>query len=433
MTGLVVNLAVVVVLTMLAYARPGAGIAVALALGRHTFPDRSDPIVSAAPLLLVAATLGLYQEGRRVRPTPPSIIAASLVGLVTLVGYLASSGSVDPDIVFLAGDKTFHLLAVSIPLLLLAPSLDHWIIRRDFLLTLVLIPTVLVLITIASSSTDVNSGRSAALGGGPITLATAAGFAILVLLFHDDAVLPRSFAPFSKIFRIAAGLFLLLGIVVTGSRQPLLSLMIVIGLASFTAASTSSLVLSPREMRRRVRRIRVASAALVASGVLGFVAFVSAQPDSRFALLLDPSAELRRSRMPTWIGGFEQARSGGLFGHGFGSFVTYAFPHQPLPYPHNIFLELWSEVGLVLGTIAAVSIAIALVRARRNGLRTLWLLAAYAFLGAQVSGDLYNSRYLMFFTVAALTVRLDDVGRTDSGDSVREETLDPVHNETVII
>lgn len=430
-----INLALVVVLTMLAFARPGAGIAVALALGRHTFPDRTDPIVAAAPLLLAAATLGLLQEGRRIRLTPASILGASLLGIVTLVGYLASSDSVNPDVVYLAGDKTFFLLAVSIPLLLLAPSLDHRIVRRDCLLTLVLVPIMLVLITIASGSTDANSGRSAALGGGPITLATAAGFAILILIFHDDELLPRLFAPFSRVFRIGAGAFLLFGIVVTGSRQPLLSLMMVIGLAFFTAASTGSLVMDRREMRRRIRRIRAASMTLVVAGALGFVAFVTARPESRFALLMDPSAELRRSRLPTWGAGFEQARSSGLLGHGFGSFATFPFPHQPLAYPHNIFLELWSEVGLVLGTVAAAAIVIALVRARRDGLRVLWLLAAYAFLGAQVSGDLYNSRYFMFFTVAALTVRLPRSGpeETDTGDPQWVPTLDPVQNEGMLV
>ncbi|NND01885.1 MAG: hypothetical protein HKN91_03790, partial [Acidimicrobiia bacterium] len=330
---LAVNLAVVVILTMLAFASPGAGIAAALALGRHTFPDRSDPLVAAAPLILAAATLSLYQGGRRIRPTAASILGASLVGLVVLTGYLSSSGATNADVALLAQDKTFFLLAVSVPLLLLAPSLDHRGVRRDFLLTLVLIPMLLVMLTIATGSTDATSGRSAALGGGPITLATAAGFAILILVFHDDHILPSPFTPFSKPFRVAGSLVLLLGIVMTGSRQPLLSLMVVIGLAAFTGASRSSLALSAAEMRRRVRSVRVTSAALAVTGGLGLAALVTARPDDRLALLINPTGELQRSRVPTWEGGIERILSSGLFGHGFGSFRAYPIAGQRLSYP----------------------------------------------------------------------------------------------------
>ena len=412
MIGLIFNLTIVVILVMLAFVRPGAGIAVALALGRHTFPDRSSPIVAAAPLLLFAACLGLYQEGRRLRLTVASVVAAVLITVVTLVGYMVSSGTSDDAIQFLNNDKTFFLLAVSVPLVLLAPSLSDWIVRRDFLLALVLIPMALVFLSVLSGSSE-ESGRSTALGGGPITLATACGLAILILLFHDDALVPSMFSALSRPFRMFSTTFLVAGMFLTGSRQPVLSLVLVLGMASFTAASTSSAGLVGADARRRIRRIRAGSVFLVGIGAASLFAFITAKPDSRFALLLDPTAELRRSRLGVWQAGLDRVADGPLLGHGFGSFVTYQFPYDPLDYPHNLFIELMSETGLLVGGVASLAIVWAVVASRRGSIRVIWLLAAFALLGVQFSGDLYNSRYLMFFIVAALTVRVDSLQGDD--------------------
>lgn len=423
MIGLVFNLTIVVILVMLAFVRPGAGIAVALALGRHTFPDRSAPIIAAAPLLLIAATLALYRERRAIRLTVPSVVAAVAIASVAFVGYLASSGTSDPAVQFLNNDRTFFLLCVSVPLVLLAPSLSDWPVRRDFLLALVLVPTALVTLSVLTGSSDAEgSGRSTALGGGPITLATAAGFAILILLFHDDDVLPSWFRELTKPFRAVTVLYLAVGVLLTGSRQPLLSLMIVLGMASFAAASGGSTLVSSAEAKRRMRRLRVASASLAIVGIAGLFAFVTARPDSRFALLLDPTRELRRSRLGVWEGGFERIADSPLFGHGFGSFVTYRFPHGSLDYPHNVFLELMGESGVLVGGVSSLLIVLGIVVARSRSMRVFWLLSVYALFGVQFSGDLYNSRYLMFFMVAALTVRLPVEG--EPGDDAVSDVRD---------
>lgn len=405
MIGLVFNLTMVVILVMLAFVRPGAGIAVALALGRHTFPDRSAPIIAAAPLLLAVATLSLYREGRRIRLTVPSVLAAGAIALVTFVGYMGSSASTDSGVQFLNNDKTFFLLCVAIPLVLITPLLNDWPVRRDCLLALVLVPTALVTLSILSGSTE-SSGRSTALGGGPITLATSAGLAILILLFHDDEILPSMFKTLTKPFRAFLLVYLAVGMFMTGSRQPFLALVIVLGLASFSAAASSSAVVSAAEARRRIRRIRAGSIVLVALGTSTFFAFITANPDSRFALLLDPSRELRRSRLNVWEGGIERIADSPLFGHGFGSFTTYRFSWGSLDYPHNIFIELMSEVGLLIGGLVSMLILLGVASARRGSLRVFWLLTLYSLIGVQISGDLYNSRYFMFFVVAAITIRV---------------------------
>ena len=63
-------------------------------------------------------------------------------------------------------------------------------------------------------------------------------------------------------------------------------------------------------------------------------------------------------------------------------------------------LELFAEVGPLVALLVIALLALAAARSQRMAPRVLGLLASYAFLGAQVSGDLYNSRYVYFFLLA---------------------------------
>ena len=84
------------------------------------------------------------------------------------------------------------------------------------------------------------------------------------------------------------------------------------------------------------------------------------------------------------------------FGVGLGAWADHVSHSYGLDYPHNLFLEVWSESGLILGSLALVPFTIALVLPGPPALRAITL---FCFLAQQVSGDLLDARYLLTFSV----------------------------------
>lgn len=69
-------------------------------------------------------------------------------------------------------------------------------------------------------------------------------------------------------------------------------------------------------------------------------------------------------------------------------------------YPHNIELEVWSEGGLILGTIALIGFYLPLFR-RRD---VWWGIVCYLCFAQQVSGDLQDARYWLAFGLVGFVV-----------------------------
>lgn len=101
-------------------------------------------------------------------------------------------------------------------------------------------------------------------------------------------------------------------------------------------------------------------------------------------------------------------------GIGLGEWQTYA--KEPIEYPHNFFLEVFAEFGLVFGSLFMIPYLYPLVMAQ-NQLR--WVTLLFAF-NQQVSGDILDSRYWLIFGIlsclpvqerapktATISVRLD--------------------------
>lgn len=418
MIALVLNVAVIAALVLVSAVRPGFGIGLALALGRHTFPDRDTPMFPAAPLFLVAAAFALFFSHRRVRIDWRHVLAVELVVLVVAVGAFRESAAIDTEVGLIADDKALYLVIVMIPLLLLSPALRYDELRVDVLRVLVAVPLALTLLSLAVGTTS-DEGRATALGGGPITLATAAGIGILILLHFGDVLVPSQLSALDKPVRLAAGGVLALGMILSDSRQPILSLLIV--LAAATITSNNKLLLSARDHRAvlRAKRIRLLSILVFVGSAIGLVQLVLAVPDSRLALLAtNPTAELQRSRLSTWITGIEEISTAGVWGHGFGSFRR--SEGAPLAYAHNLQIELLSEVGPLIGLIVLAALLVAGLAAMRTGDRLFGILAFYAWLGTNFSGDLYNSRYFFFFLLGSLSIGLHGslTGRTADGSAV---------------
>lgn len=100
-----------------------------------------------------------------------------------------------------------------------------------------------------------------------------------------------------------------------------------------------------------------------------------------------------------------------IFGAGFGSFVGLVPGYQ---YPHNIFLEIGADLGIIGLLLIFVPLAWGSLRLAWQGIRTadsttavlLGILAAY-LVAANFSGDLPSNRGLWIFAIVAMKFGLD--------------------------
>lgn len=95
-----------------------------------------------------------------------------------------------------------------------------------------------------------------------------------------------------------------------------------------------------------------------------------------------------------------------LFGAGLGTFLYYAFGIPGRGYPHNIFLEIWGEMGIfavILFIVIFARTEIILFKHIKNAkqdiplVRTLFILFNITIIEAQFSGNLLDHKLLWFF------------------------------------
>jgi O-antigen ligase len=240
----------------------------------------------------------------------------------------------------------------------------------------------------------------AVLGGGPNVYARLMMFGVLsgVPLFSMPGHRTARYAC------LAAAALLIVPLLLSGSRGGMIAALI-----------AAAAVLAVPWHSAEVRRAKVAVLVLL---VIGFAAYslLEVTPAERL-----PSAVSRYNALVSELpGGMSVAarRDAGsvawsmflespVLGGGAGSFST----HGALEYPHNVFLELLTETGLV-GTLVFLALCLAAVLSLMRLLRAfeprtraaaVWLLAMAAFIGAaaQLSGDLYATRYLFCFLAVA--------------------------------
>lgn len=130
---------------------------------------------------------------------------------------------------------------------------------------------------------------------------------------------------------------------------------------------------------------------------------------NRFTVLLeeDGGGTSASGRIERYESALEMASYKPFFGYGIGSFPIFHDYLDAANYPHNIFLEFLSELGVV-GLLFFIFL---LLMSLRNGLRaengvlktTVILGFIYLFLNANISGDI-NDNKLMFTFLAILII-----------------------------
>jgi len=123
---------------------------------------------------------------------------------------------------------------------------------------------------------------------------------------------------------------------------------------------------------------------------------------SRFLVLLEPGGGTSASlRIEYFISSIHFWLDSPILGHGIGSWPILMGHGDARGYPHNLFLEVLSELGLIALLITGSFIALNLRRLgswsiiRNDAVRTtVLMLFVYAIINASISGDIPDNRFL---------------------------------------
>ncbi|MBQ1047993.1 O-antigen ligase family protein [Micromonospora sp. C51] len=344
-------------------------------------PARDIRVVTIAGALLVPMVLWVVVRG--FPAVPKAAVLASVLALTVAVAVYLGPPSTEYGA---QKAQTFFLLTVP------TAAVALLITNRATLVTLakvwVAIGCVLAVLALVGEADS--SGRATGWSNSnPIWLARAIGAPLVALLW---LVYRRAVGKSA----LAIGALLLAGMYATGSRGPMVALMIGLLLVVTMSAAT-------------VRLARAAAVTLaVAAGLYLAVMLEVISTTSRIgAILVDFRGELEASGR----GELARATFGVIAEHpwgvGFGNWVV----HVPQPahrYPHNLWLEMLAENGWLIGGFFIVTVAWVFCRlwwAARTEPAAGLVLALLAFEATAVTstGDL-NARTFFFLLTLGYAV-----------------------------
>ena len=371
------------------------------------------PLVFLVVLATVAALVGLHQA----RP-PVSLASLAVLGFV-LARVLSSVLGSD------AG-RSLRLMAPFLPALVLFLVLSEWVETKRQIVG------VYVCLAGAALALAITLTSSAWLGGGADAAAWAEVIRTPLLVVKNDVSIAAILAPLAlaiawmrpqRLVAVAvlAALALLIGIIVLlQSRTGLLTAMVAI--VAFTALAGRRL-----PARHAVRAIGgIVTVALVVDACFGFHFVTKIAEDWQ-----------GRGRLALWAAALSMFHSAPVLGHGASSYVAHyraAMPELPswvtteshvTPWPHNLYLELLAEQGLV-GLLAFLALAgvglfllARIVRSRHADVRCLGAGAGAALI-AFLTAAFFELSFLrvwvtiVLFTVLGLLAALDRLAKRAS-------------------
>ena len=285
--------------------------------------------------------------------------------------------------------KFVNLLLITIPISIIVSEYFKIKDRNFFIYILLSISVFLLLIAIFNFS-SLSSTRSGVLGGGPIVLSRWLCFGALILFFH----------PRIKNFRLLYVTIFLVMSLFTGSRGPFFSFLFVMFIY---------LLINFRRIFLKV---------LFVLSLLVSIIFISG--------LYNKLAEYKtvsRIFMNLNKGGMNKSTGRSIlyktsvneflshpFGVGSGNFVEYSdkriyLKNKKLFYPHNIFLEIFTEFGLFSGLLFFIYIFYSTIKSYKLNIKDrnndygnlLFYTFAFLILNSMISGDLNDARLLLVF------------------------------------
>ena len=265
--------------------------------------------------------------------------------------------------------------------------------------------------------------RASLLGANPI--AVSRSLAVIAAMVTIIGIRKNGFKLFASLILLS---LILLAIVATGSRGPLVSFFA--GIVLFT------LLFESPPYRSRLLLVGFIAVAIV----LGLVFLLPESLTTRFIqitqgdIIVTAGGVERISTIATRLSFWEISikewlKSGFsfLFGIGAGGFSSLFIWKDFRWYPHNIFIEVLLEQGILGFAILILMIITAtkpLLKSRRLGIisehSSVWIAAMLViFFSAQVSGDLNDNRILlMFLSIALSSIHLDKKFLKESNDLI---------------
>lgn len=334
----------------------------------------TEPVLVAAVLAVPMVLFQVFAALPRVHPVVPFV--------TVLFGALVGTGLLNPPVTAYGAEKLTRLATLT----LLSAAAAALIRSRAGLATFgrvwLGLATVLALVALVGGQEV--AGRAVGFeGNNAIWLgrAMATGLVVLVWLRWTGRVRAVPAAALAGV--------LLGGLWVTGSRGPMLAA--VLGVA----------VLAARPVLARTGRTLVLLFGALAGAAA--LAFVPALQESRLAALLfgrdqDVTADIRGELLTRGVAAAREHPGG----TGYGGYMA-AAGTEPVPYPHNLFLEVAVEAGWAVAALLILIVVFVAARlSRRPGdpaAALLLALLAVEVLHVSASGDL-NAR--TFFAVLTL-------------------------------
>jgi O-antigen ligase len=357
-----------------------------------------DPTVGVAALLLLALARRLLSGERWRFPPAAFTLGLAVLGVLVLIGLLWTAA---PDYGREKALKFFTVTALAAlsPFALLTTQADVrrflYAIVAGGLLVAVLTPVLPPTVVEGIATQYDTQGRYSF--GGQIFPARFLCTAALIMLLLPGLARTRSRWRWAAPVVALGVAYVALGF---GARGP-------IGAFAVTLAAVA-LLLSLRSARALVG---VLCAVAVSAAVLPFVTVPDSASQRLREATSNPVATLRGdTRWVLYEQGLDLIAEHPIVGAGTGSYASFVGvvspPRQRLLYPHNIFLELWAELG-ILAVAAFLLIVLSAVWALMRRLveaddpseRQLLVLALglliYNLLVSQVSGDINHNRSVL--------------------------------------
>lgn len=373
----------------------GALAALYLLAGRWNFSRLSGEPEVAQAITDVRSWVVLLLAGASLLVHAPPLASTRRWGALTIVllfalfYYLLASAAWAPD-AGLASAKAYDVILVAVATFGLARASrgePEYVLRWMWSAILALAGVLAALALMTLVSHGATGERLAVLGGGPNTFARLMGLlALAALFFWARRGLSWAFMPLLSVA--------LLLVLLSGSRG---------GFVALLAAIVVFVALEARRPGRLIGGSLVAGAVFAVGTSYTAIGRAAVDTFERRITQLLLQEQYTAGRDELYRSAYELAMRAPAFGDGLA-----AFPARGLGvYPHNLFLEVFCEAGIVgVALVVAALTAGAGAALRRTDPPDRAAVAGLVFMlvASQFSGDLYDSRALFAFLVLA-TVR----------------------------